>query len=413
MEEKNFISNKKSLNSSDCYCINIRKLSIQDLKTAKDSRSPSLEENEIIHNLIQRKTHRGRKEKCSIPKNKLKCGICLELSDYFSEDLISCSICKCLFHLSCYNQTELTVLKDSISYKCVRCAYALNIGKSINDFHCLICGNSTGVLNQNSITYDFYHQICLDLLIELKGCEGEDICKDKIRKWRYKNSCRYCGEKLCKEKAVIKCKNPKCKQFFHIPCAIEKGMIFDLKFMKKYYKVNKFSDIPFYCSNHNKKISFLYKDYVLNKNQKEKKNTYDIINNKDEKTFFNNKNNNIQKFKKKKEKNKIKKAKKIFIISNNNINNNNSNNKANTEENSSINKLKDINPFNESDTNNININNPFEGIEKMVDFEEIIKDNMNRNILPDNLDINHPLLRSHSDNNFNKENESNSMHFFH
>jgi hypothetical protein len=412
MEEDNCKSSKKSLNSSDCYCININKLSIQDLKTAKDSRSPSLEENEVIYNLIHRKTKRGRKEKISIPKNKLKCGICLELSDYLSEDLISCSTCKCLFHISCYNQSELTVLEDSSSsYKCIRCVHALNIGKPITDFHCFICGNSNGVLNRNNITKDFYHQICLDLLSELKGYEGEDICKDKIRKWRYKNSCRYCGEKLCKEKAVIKCKNPKCKQFFHIPCSIEKGMIFDLKFMKKYYKVNKFSDIPFYCSNHNKKISFLYKDYVLNKNQNqnEKKSIYDIINNKESKTFF----NKIQKYKKKKNNNdRIKKIKKKFVITNNNNNNNNI--KPNIEENSSINKSKnkENNFFHESDTNIIN-NNPFETIEKIVDFEEIIKDNMNRNIFPDYLELNHPLLKSHSDNNFNKESELNSIHFFH
>ena len=86
MEEDNCKSSKKILNSSDCYCININKLSIQDLKTAKDSRSPSLEEKEVIYNLIHRKTKRGRKEKISIAKNKLKCGICLELSDYLSED---------------------------------------------------------------------------------------------------------------------------------------------------------------------------------------------------------------------------------------------------------------------------------------------------------------------------------------
>ena len=312
--EENYIDPKKSLNSSECYCINIGKLAIQDLKTAKDSRSPSLEENENLNNLINRKTQRGRKEKNSIPKNKLKCGVCLEFSDLSSEDLISCSTCKCFFHYSCYNQSELTIVGETSSYKCVRCVYALKKEKSINEFHCFICGYSSGVLNKNSITNEFYHQYCLNLLIELKGIEDEDICKDNIRKWRYKNSCRFCGEKLCKTKAVIKCKNPKCKQFFHIPCAIEKGMIFDLKFMKKYYKVDNFSDIPFYCSNHNKKISFLYKDYVLNKNQNENKNTYDNINNKEAKTFF----NNIQIFKKKKNNNdRIKKLiyqKQIYIL---------------------------------------------------------------------------------------------------
>ena len=425
--EENYIDQKKSLNSSECYCINIGKLAIQDLKTAKDSRSPSLEENENLNNLISRKTQRGRKEKNSIPKNKLKCGVCLEFSDFSSEDLVSCSTCKCLFHYSCYNQSELTILGENFSYKCVRCIYALKKGKSINEFHCFICGYSSGVLNKNSITNDFYHQYCLNLLIELKGIEDEDICKENIRKWRYKNSCRFCGEKLCKTKAVIKCKNPKCKQFFHIPCAIEKGMIFDLKFMKKYYRVDNFSDIPFYCSNHNKKISFLYKDYVLNRTkiQNDEKNCIsDIINNKEVKTFFNKRNNNIKKPRKRRiynKSNRGKKNKRKFIIITNC--NSNSNNKLNIDNNPPINNIKETKPVEkiEANINKMNTNNPFENDDdsnnnngNIVDFEQIIKDsNINRNIFPEDFDSNLPLFKSNIDDSFNKLSETNSIKFFH
>ena len=63
---------------------------------------------------------------------------------------------------------------------------------------------------------------------------------------------------------MIKCKNPRCKEYYHIPCAIQKGMIFDLNYMKKFYNVSNNEEIPFYCSNHNKKISFIYKTYVMN-----------------------------------------------------------------------------------------------------------------------------------------------------
>ena len=257
----NLFTPNKSLNISDSFSFNVEKNSIHDLKTAKDSRSPSLEETECTHNLISRKTLRGRKEKIPLPKNKLKCEICLKFSDFSEEDLLSCSTCKCFFHKSCYDQFELY---ENSTYKCIRCSYALKENKSINDYKCFICGNSNGVLNRNSLTKCFYHKICVDLLNEFIGLEGEDICKEKIRKWRYKNSCRYCGEKLSKAKVVIKCKNPKCKEYYHIPCAIEKGMIFDLKYMKEFYNVSSYEEIPFFCSNHNKKIAFLYKSKVAN-----------------------------------------------------------------------------------------------------------------------------------------------------
>jgi len=240
----------------------------QNLKTSQDSRSPSSEETECSHSLISRKTLRGRKEKISLPKNKLKCEICLEFSDFSKEDLISCSTCKCVFHKSCYDQYQLynSPTSEVASYKCQRCFYALNLKKSIYDYRCFICDNSNGVLSRNNINGLFYHKLCLDLLNEFKDLEGEDICKENIRKWRFKNSCHYCGEKLSQNKAVIKCKKPKCKEFFHIPCAIEKGMIFDLKYMKKHYNVSSFNEIPFYCSNHNKKVSFMYKTQVVNNN---------------------------------------------------------------------------------------------------------------------------------------------------
>lgn len=80
--ESKCITPEKTLNNSDSYCFKVEKNSIQDLKTAKDSRSPSLEETECTQNLISRKTLRGRKEKIPFPKNKIKCEVCLEFSDF-------------------------------------------------------------------------------------------------------------------------------------------------------------------------------------------------------------------------------------------------------------------------------------------------------------------------------------------
>ena len=252
---------KKNFNITDSYSFDVEKNSIHDLKTSKDSRTLSFEDTEYTYKLINRKTLRGRKEKITLPKNKLKCEVCNQYADFSEEDLISCSTCKCLFHKSCYEQYELY---GNSTYKCIRCSHALRKDKSINDYNCFICGTSNGVLSLNYATNSFYHKICVYFLNEFKGLEEVDICYKNIRKWRYKNSCRFCGEKLSKAKAVIKCKNPKCKEYYHIPCAIQKGMIFDLNYMRKFYNVWNNDEIPFYCSNHNKKISFMYKTYVMN-----------------------------------------------------------------------------------------------------------------------------------------------------
>ena len=217
-------------------------------------------------NLISRKTNRGRKEKNKFDNNQPKCEVCLEFAEFSKETLISCSTCNCFFHKSCFNQYEgVTSSDEEVKYyRCIRCTHALNLNKNINEFKCFICYHSDKVLKFNRVQGIYYHQICLDNLPELNCLPDEEITKDKIKKWRYKNSCKFCGKKLSKNIAVTKCKNPKCKEHYHIPCAVAKGNIFDLKFMKEFYHVDKNNQIPFYCSNHNKKIYNQYKNYLMN-----------------------------------------------------------------------------------------------------------------------------------------------------
>ena len=251
--------------SSNSVKTNDKSLSIKSKSCTKNS---LFSQNDSLsnQNLISRKTNRGRKEKNKFDNNQPKCEVCLEFAEFSKETLISCSICNCFFHKSCFNQyEEITSSDEEVKYyRCIRCTHALNLNKNINEFKCFICYHSDKVLKFNRVKGIYYHQICFDNLPELNCLPEEEITKDKIKKWRYKNSCKFCGKKLSKNIAVTKCKNPKCREHYHIPCAVAKGNIFDLKFMKEFYHVDKNNQIPFYCSNHNKKIYNQYKNYLMN-----------------------------------------------------------------------------------------------------------------------------------------------------
>ena len=229
-------------------------------KNEEENINQNKKETTSLHQFIKKKTLRGRKEKISLPKNNLKCEICLK---YFKEDsnesLLTCLKCGCICHPQCNNTISLNY---QMPFLCERCTHAMEINEPIGEFKCFICNNKDGILKYNQFTKSFYHQLCLDFIPEFKNVDLSNVKKENLRKWRYKNSCKYCGKKLNKNEVVIKCKNPKCKEFFHIPCAIEKGLIFDVNFMKNFYDVDCNADIPFYCSNHNKKISLSYKNYV-------------------------------------------------------------------------------------------------------------------------------------------------------
>jgi len=266
-----------------------------DLKDQKTSYSSSLDDNkEIDTRKITKRTNKGRKENFSLPTDKIKCDICLEYSDFSKEEIISCSRCQGHFHKSCYDQYEIINSSSPNStpiYKCFRCVQADKLNKNINDkdFNCFICGHSNKVLNYNPLNRLYYHMICLLFISELCDLTKEEMSKEKIRRWRYKNSCKYCGEKLSKSVAVIKCKKPKCKDYYHVPCAVVKGMIFSLNFMRKYYNISKNEQIPFYCSNHNKKIVNQYKNYIMKEEEKKEteENKEKNLEKNEEKTFSN------------------------------------------------------------------------------------------------------------------------------
>ena len=265
------------------------------LKGQKTSYSSSLNDNnELNTRKITKRTNKGRKENFSLPTDKIKCDICLEYSDYSKEEIISCSRCQGHFHKSCYDQYEIINSSSPNStpiYKCFRCVQADKLNKNINDkdFNCFICGHSNKVLNYNPLNRLYYHMICLLFISELCDLTKEEMSKEKIRRWRYKNSCKYCGEKLSKSVAVIKCKKPKCKDYYHVPCAVVKGMIFSLNFMRKYYNISKNEQIPFYCSNHNKKIVNQYKNYIMKEEEKKEteENKEKNLEKNEEKTFSN------------------------------------------------------------------------------------------------------------------------------
>lgn len=213
---------------------------------------------------IKRKTLRGRKLKYPLPDSE-RCSICLEFEEYSDEKLISCSLCKGMLHPSCYN--EKLSKEDCLNFICLRCKDALNQKKNKETLKCFICDTSEGILFKNTSTGEYFHSVCVKLIPELENENGikdnTSIRRENVRKWRYKNSCKYCQERLNKDKAVIKCLNTKCKDYYHIPCAIEKGMIFSIKYLLQFYKLKEESTVPFFCSCHNKKLALSYRNDII------------------------------------------------------------------------------------------------------------------------------------------------------
>ena len=177
-----------------------------------------------------------------------RCTICLEYEKYSKEKCMKCIKCNSYFHKKCYLYNFLKPnMKEENNFICHKC-------KTTNEkCICILCGDEKGIM-KNIDKNIFTHIYCLRYFIELTGKKLEIF-----RQWRFNSKCKVC-KNVIDNIPVIKCKNTKCKNFYHIKCAIDRNVIFNLSFQEDFFQIGKKDLIPFYCNLHN---IHLVKDYQI------------------------------------------------------------------------------------------------------------------------------------------------------
>ena len=198
-----------------------------------------------------------------------RCSICLEYDKYSISKCIKCKQCNATCHIECYER-ECNIISNKNEFICNKC--------NNNDTHqkCFLCSDDTGVVVPLSQTNQWCHLYCKRFYKEVIDHEtsltntasnvDSRIHNISIRKWRYKNICKICHCKYANI-PVIKCCNSKCNNYYHISCAIQHGVIFNMAFQDDFYgynrnNVNKRIAYPFYCNYHNKILIHEYEAYI-------------------------------------------------------------------------------------------------------------------------------------------------------
>ena len=191
-----------------------------------------------------------------------RCSICLEYEKYSKEKCIKCINCNSTFHPKCYLDNKIsniTSIENLNNFICERC----NLNKeTYNSIQCFLCGNEKGIMKK--FGNGFTHIYCLKLFKELN--------KDKIeqlRQWRYNYKCKCC-KTLIENIPVIKCGNTKCKNYYHIKCAIDLYLIFNINFQKDFYKTDGY--VTFHCTTHNVNLVKAYQKFISDNNENDKTN---------------------------------------------------------------------------------------------------------------------------------------------
>ena len=354
-----------------------------------------------------------------------RCTICLEYDKYSEKKCQKCFVCNSYYHKKCYEKFEPKFENLNNNNKnnilCLNCIEKKTTSK------CILCGREIGIKKKLN-NGNYIHNYCIKFIKEYNETQNE------IRKWRFNQKCKFCKNNNSNI-PIIKCQNTKCKNYYHIQCAIKNKIIFSLNFMKDFYKISDDETIPFYCSLHYKTLAKEYNDFIkqmdvflgddeenklkildssLNKEKKEVK-IVKFNRNFKKKIIF-----NSIKIEKKKNfnvvvedfegKNKIKKNEgKIFtakMMGSSNNNNNNKNiftsvvdkQKENEKKEGKINENNNINNNNNNENNNNNINN-----------NNSENNNNNNNNENNNSENNNNINNNNNENNNNNnENKNNN-----
>ena len=183
--------------------------------------------------------------------DEIRCSICLEYEKVIPK-CYKCSRCSSYFHLDCYNffiysdnEAGKILNIDQNNFICNKCEEEK---KNNSKLICHYCGDNSGIIKKLKENQYYIHHYCYVFFKEnLNPKNGK--CKN------------------CKVKniPVLKCETQGCKDKYHIKCAIEKGIIFSLYFMRdeKENRKDSFdSKINFFCDIHNEATIKDYRTYA-------------------------------------------------------------------------------------------------------------------------------------------------------
>ena len=148
--------------------------------------------------------------------NEIRCSICLKYQK-LSSKCYKCSVCSSYFHLECYNLFNFTNDEsDKINennsnlnnFICLRC---VDEKKNNSKYNCYLCGEHDGIIKKYKDQYIHHY------------CNIFNLNHPKNGKC---NNCKI------KNIPVLKCDYHGCKNKYHMKCALEKGIIFSLPYMR-------------------------------------------------------------------------------------------------------------------------------------------------------------------------------------
>lgn len=348
-----------------------------------------------------------------------RCSICLEYDRYIlnGEKCIFCKKCKSNFHKSCLlkeNEDNELIIDDENNYICQRCQEEEKNPNILKK--CFLCFQHDGILkpfydkdNKDNNEIQFVHYYCLNFKENINKDNKNNLKKDKPK------ICKICSKDE-NFAPLVKCEKKSCRNKYHLHCALEKGYIMSMKYLKDYYKnknVNISDKYPFYCEKHNEDIIKAHEEKIIS--------LINLVGNKTDNndTTIKNQNSNKKRGVKNKtiregcnnKEGKDSKSKKNKKLKTSEVEDNESkNNDIHISEkiNNSLISEKNLNQGRDGDMRKVEIERTFSGCENNDDMIATDNNNINNIIINEDPHINN----IHNNNNNNRSIQQNNQSSF-
>lgn len=157
------------------------------------------------------------------------CGTCLRSNSDHSNEIVECDSCGVSVHEACYGIQEGGSIASNASAASTEPWFCEPCMAGVYQPHCEVCPNIGGIYKETDVG-NWVHLVCALYIPQISFFDPERITRATLFELNYqswgKRACSLCKDlKFARTGLCIECDVGMCRQYFHVTCAQEAGLL--------------------------------------------------------------------------------------------------------------------------------------------------------------------------------------------
>jgi len=216
--------------SDDCSSSDSDSSSVNDNDSPDEEEVLRLKSNMTTQELISlaQRQSQNKTGSASIVSEKV-CGTCLRSNSDHSNEIVECDNCGISVHEACYGIQEGGSIHSNASAASTEPWFCEPCMAGVHQPHCEVCPNIGGIYKETDVG-NWVHLVCALYIPQISFFDPERITRATLFELNYqswgKRACVLCKDlKFARTGLCIECDAGMCRQYFHVTCAQEAGLL--------------------------------------------------------------------------------------------------------------------------------------------------------------------------------------------